>query len=234
MKETWDECLMAPIEYAESVFMEDWFEDYAASGNWNRYWNAMSASSDDEWAQGLTADGDKLFLNDKLLVPKNRVEALIDHWRNAELMQPGRNKMQRDLEWRFEFPPGYYAILNRYCNDCAVCRATKSPNHSTAGNPVSTAIPEAPMRSIVMDVFATPEVTVEGGKYDCIISAVDRPSGYMVVVPGKKSRKKDKKDEHGVGLHAKTVAQAMIRHWLTIFDVHAVICSNRGSQFVGS
>ena len=26
----------------------------------------------------------------------------------------------------------------------------------------------------------------------------------------------------------------MIRHWLTIFDVPAVICSDRGSQFVGT
>ena len=129
-------------------------------------------------------------------MPENRVEALIDHWQNAQLMHPGRDKMQRDLEWRFEFPPGYYAILNRYCNNCAVCRATKSPNHSTAGNPVYTAIPEAPMRSIAMDVFAMPEVTVEGGKYDCIISAVDRHSGYIVAVPGKKTKKKDKKDKH--------------------------------------
>ena len=29
-------------------------------------------------------------------------------------------------------------------------------------------------------------------------------------------------------------ANAMIRHWLTIFDVPAVICSNRGSPFVGT
>ena len=81
--------------------------------------------------------------------------------------------MQQDLEWRFEYPPGYYAILNRYCNDCAVCRATKDPNHSTAPNLVFLAIPEVPMRSIAMDVFAMPEVTVEGEKYDSIISAVD-------------------------------------------------------------
>ena len=142
--------------------------------------------------------------------------------------------MQQDLEWRFKFPPGYYAILDRYCSDCAVCRATKSPNHSTAGNPVYTAIPEAPMRSVAMDVFAMPEVTVEGETYDCVILAVDRHSGYIVAVPGKKSKKKDKKDKHGVGLQAKTVANAMIRHWLTIFDVPAVICSDRGSQFVGT
>ena len=193
----------------------------------------MSAPSNDEWPEGLTEDGDKLFLKDKLLVPENRVEELIDHWHNAQLMHPGRDKMQQqNLKWRFKFPPGYYAILDRYCSDCAVCRAAKSPNHSTAGNPVYTAIPEAPMRSVAMDVFAMPEVTVEGETYDCVILAVDRHSGYIVAVPGKKSKKKDKKDKHGVGLQAKTVANAMIRHWLTIFDVPAVICSDRGSQFV--
>ena len=132
----------------------------------------------------------------------------------------------------FHVPTGVLAILDKYCSDCAVCQATKSPNHSTAGNPVYTAIPEAPMRSVAMDLFAMPEETVEGETYDCVILAVDRHSGYIVAVPGKKSKKKDKKDKHGVGLQAKTVANAMIRHWLTILDVPAVICSDRGSQFV--
>ena len=165
---------MAPIGYVESELMEDWSEDYAALEHWNKYWNAVTAPSDNEWPEGGTEDGDKLFLNDKLLVHENRVEALINHWHNTELIHPGRDKMQCDLEWRFESPPEYYVILNRCCNDCAVCRGTKDPDHSTAGNPVYTAIPEAPMRFIAMDVFAMPEVTVEGGKYDCIISAVDR------------------------------------------------------------
>ena len=89
------------------------------------------------------------------------------------------------------------------------------------------------MRSIAIDVFAMPEVTVEGEIYDCVISAVDRHSGYIVAVRGKKSKKKDKKDKHGVGLQAKTVVQAMIWHWLTNFDVPAVICSDRGGQLVG-
>ena len=232
--ETLEQWMVAPVELVRSVLTEDWSDDYAASEHWSKYWNAVSAPSDDEWPEGLTEDGDKLFLKDKLLVPENRVEELIDHWHNAQLMHPGRDKMQQDLEWRFKFPPGYYAILDRYCSDCAVCRATKSPNHSTAGNPVYTAILGAPMRSVAMDVFAIPEVTVEGETYDCVILAVDRHSGYIVAVPGKKSKKKDKKDKHGVGLQAKTVANAMIRHWLTIFDVPAVICSDRVSQFVGT
>ena len=233
-EETLEQWMVAPVELVRSVLTEDWSDDYAASEHWGKYWNAVSAPSDDEWPEGLTEDGDKLFLKDKLLVPENRVEQLIDHWHNAQLMHPGRDKMQQDLEWRFKFPPGYYAILDRYCSDCAVCRATKNPNHSTAGNPVYTAIPEAPMRSVAMDVFAMPDVTVEGETYDCVILAVDRHSGYIVAVPGKKSKKKDKRDKHGVGLQAKTVANAMIRHWLTIFDVPAVICSDRGSQFVGT
>ena len=85
-----------------------------------------------------------------------------------------------------------------------------------------------------MDVFAMPEVTVEGQTYNCVILAVDRHSGYIVAVPGKKSKKKDKKDKHGVVLQAKTVANAMIRHWLMVFDVPAVICSDRSSQVLGT
>ena len=226
--------MVAPVELVRSVLTEDWSDDYAASKRWSRYWNAVSAPSDDEWPEGLTEDGDKLFLKDKLLVPENQMEVLIDHWYNAQLMHPGRDGMQQEVEWRFKFRPGYYAILDKYCSNCAVCQATKSPNHSTAGNPVYTAIPAAPMWSVFMDVFAMPEVTVEGETYDCVIPAVDRHSGYIVAVPGKKSKKMDKKDKHGVGLQAKKGGHAMIRHWLTIFDVPAVICSDQGSQFVGT
>ena len=89
------------------------------------------------------------------------------------------------------------------------------------------------MRLIPMGVCAMLDVTLEGEVFDFIIFAVDRHSGYIVAVLGKKSKKKDKRDKQGVGLQAKTVAQAMIRHWLTVFDVPAVICSDRGTQFVG-
>ena len=80
----------------------------------------MRAASDKEWPEDLTEDGDKHLLNDKLLVPEDLVEALIDHWHNAELINPGGDRMQRDLKLRFELSPGHYAILNGYCNDCAV------------------------------------------------------------------------------------------------------------------
>ena len=113
MKDTLEESLMAPIDYVESVLMEDWLEDYAASKHWNKYCNAVSARCDDEWREGLTENGDKLFLNDKLLVQEQLGKALIDRWHNAQLMHPGSAKIQRDLEWRFESRRESYAILNR-------------------------------------------------------------------------------------------------------------------------
>ena len=105
-EETLEQWMMAPVELVRSVLTEDWSDDYAASEHWSRYWNAVSAPSDDEWPEGLTDDGDKLFLKDKLLVPENRMEELIDHWHNAQLMHPGRDKMQQDLEWSLQVPTG--------------------------------------------------------------------------------------------------------------------------------
>ena len=222
---------VAPVELVKSVLTEDWSNDYAPSKYWSTYWNAVSAPSDDEWPEGLTEDGGKLFLKESLLVPENRIEELIDHWHNARLMHLGRDKMQQDLEWRFKFPPGYYTVLYKYCNDCAVCRATKSPNHSTASNPVYTAIPEAPMRSVAMDAFAMPEVTVEGETYDCVTLAVDRHSGCIVAVPGKKSKKKDKKDKHGVGLQARTVAMLAVLGLLLVLVLECL--AHPGRRVIG-
>ena len=88
---------MSHIEYVETVLMEDWLDNYAASEHLNGYWNVVSAPTDDEWPKTLTEDADTLFLNDKLAVTQNRVEVLIDDWHNAQLMLAGGDKMQRDL-----------------------------------------------------------------------------------------------------------------------------------------
>ena len=224
-----EEAMVRGIEGVQLVLMEDWSDDYANSDHQLKYWNSLSASIEDDWPEELTDDGEKLFLKHKLLVPENRVEDLIDHWHNVQMMYPGRDKSQKDLESRFLFPPGYYAMLNRYSKACAVFRATKHPNRSTAGNSVYRAIPESPMRLISMDVLAMPKVILEGEVFDCVILAGDCHIGYIMAVLGKISEKKDKSDKHRVGLQAKTVAQAMIRHWLTVCDVLAMICSDRST-----
>ena len=105
---------MAPIEYVDPVLLENWSEDYGPSEHWNKYWNAVSAPSDDELPKGSTEHGETLFLNEKRSVQKTPVQALIDHWQNAQFMHSRGAKMQWYLIWRREFPPEYYAILNRY------------------------------------------------------------------------------------------------------------------------
>ena len=48
------------IEGVQSVLMEDWSDDYANSDHWLKYWNAVSAPSNNDWPEGWTKDGDKL------------------------------------------------------------------------------------------------------------------------------------------------------------------------------
>ena len=162
------------------------------------------------------------------------MEDLIDHWQKAQLMHLGRNKLQKALESSFLFPPGYYATSNWYCKACAVCRATRHPNRSTAGNSVYTAMLKSSMRLISKDVFVMREVTVEGKVFDCVLLTVDRHSGCIVAVRDKTSKKKDKRVKHGVDPQAETVAQAMIWHCFSVFDVPAMICSDSVMQFVGA
>ena len=68
-EETLEQWMVAPVEVVRSVLTEDWPDDYAASEHWSRYWNAVSAPSDDEWPEGLTEDGDKFFLQGQAIGP---------------------------------------------------------------------------------------------------------------------------------------------------------------------
>ena len=68
-EETLDQWMVAPVELVRSVLTEDWSDDYAASEDWSRYWNAVSAPSDDEWPEGLTEDEDKHFPQGQAIGP---------------------------------------------------------------------------------------------------------------------------------------------------------------------
>ena len=156
------------------------------------------------------------------------ISELRSSWASASII---RVKYECMPNSRDHCTPGYYAVLNRYCKVCAVCRATKHQNQSTARISVHKAIPESPMRSISIDVFEMPEVSVKDEVFEFVILAVDRHSRDIVVLRNK-SKRKDKRDKHRVVLQAKTVAQAMIRYCLTTFYVPAVICSDTGTPFV--
>ena len=84
-------------EGVQSLWSEDWSKYYPISDHWLKYWSAVSAPS----GERLTEDRDRLFLKGKPLVPANSVEDLTDHWNNSQLMPPGRDDLQKDIEARF-------------------------------------------------------------------------------------------------------------------------------------
>ena len=103
-----------------------------------------------------------------------------------------------------------------------VCQACNPDNRNVKGEAQWTPVPDQPMESVAMDVFSMPEVHIGKETFDCVVLCVDRHSGYVVAVPARKK-----------GLLAKEVAVMMIRHWLTVFDIPRIICSDRGPQFTG-
>ena len=60
MEDTFEERLVGPVEYVESVLMGDWSDDDAASDHWNKHWNARSAPWNKEWPDALNGDGGRL------------------------------------------------------------------------------------------------------------------------------------------------------------------------------
>ena len=110
-----EEDMVRATEGVQLVLIEDRSDDYANSDHWLKYWNAVSAPSDDDWTEGLTEDGDKLFLKDNLLVPEYRLEDLIDHWHNAQLLHPGRDCLQKGSDFEIFVPSGLLRRAQGVC-----------------------------------------------------------------------------------------------------------------------
>ena len=73
---------------SQSCLREDWTSDYATSEAWAQYYKVISSPDDDEeWPQKLSVEHEKMFLNEKLLVPESRAKDLLDEW-HPELMHP--------------------------------------------------------------------------------------------------------------------------------------------------
>jgi hypothetical protein len=76
--------------------------------------------------------------------------------------------------------------------------------------------------SVAVDLGYMPPVTYEGVKYDCMVLAVDRLSGWTIAVPT--SRK-------GGKVSAKAVAKLVLPAWVEMFGVPSVVTSDQGPQF---
>ena len=111
-------------------------------------------------------------------------------------------------------------LPNKVKSHCQVCAACNPANYSLAGDQQGRLIPDGPMESVSMDAFSMPEVKVGRGTYECVVIVVDRHSRYLVAVLAKKK-----------GLRAKDVADKMIKHRLTMWNMPTTFCSDNAPQF---
>ena len=86
-----------------------------------------------------------------------------------------------------------------------------------------TVMPARLGESIALDIFNLPAVVRHGERFDCMVVAVDRLSGWTVAIPA--CRK---------GLQAKKVAEDMWERWWLPFGIPATVTSDQGPQFVGA
>ena len=70
------------------------------------------------WPAGFRVDDGKLFVFDKMLVPKARMDQVVQERRNQRLVHPGLEKMRFDLKRRFEFTPGLCKAVKAVCGSC--------------------------------------------------------------------------------------------------------------------
>ena len=207
----------------ESCLQDDWTDDYAKSEAFEAEYRAVTDPDDGQkWPKGLTEEDGKRYRNGKLLVPESRVLELCEAWHH-HMMHPGVKKQALDMQRWLEIDQiGLYTAIKKVRKGCSVCQACNPDNRNVKGEAQWTPVPDQPMESVAMDVFSMPEVHIGKETFNCAILCVDRHSGYVVAVPARKK-----------GLLAKEVAVMMIRHWLTVFDIHGTICSDRGPQFTG-
>ena len=78
------------------------------------------------------------------------------------------------------------------------------------------------MDHVAVDLFAMPEITLEGKTYDTMALCVDRESGWIVATP-----------HLNKGLTAEKVARTMYKQW-EMFGIPSRIMSDRGPQFAAA
>ena len=202
---------------------EDWSPAYSTCYWFSETWKSVNAPVS-EWPQGVQLSHGKMYRDGRLCVPGDLVPRVIrEH--HAVAGHPGGQKLWPVLTTRYSFPPRSRAsiLCGKICVQCAYCQAVKEPNFMVQTKIQSTPIPSKLGESIALDVFNLPAVVRKSQRYDCMVVAVDRLSGWVVAIPARRA-----------GLQAQTVAEEMWERWWQPFGVPATVTSDQGPQFIGA
>jgi len=163
-----------------------------------------------------------MYKEGKLMVPTDLVGRVMRQL-HSHFGHPGGPKLWAQLERAYLFPDPAEAkkMAKRVKTECEICQITEASMGPYKAHVRPSPIPPALMSSVCVDLFAMPQVTVGGQKFDTIALCVDRLSGWIVAIPCLDR-----------GLTSQKVATAMFEKW-DIFGIPDVVTSDRGAHFVG-
>ena len=202
---------------------EDWSSAYDDCYWFGELWRLTHTLGSD-WPRGLQLDHGKMYQDGQLCLPTS-VPARVMRAIHAAAGHPGREKLHSLMQPRYAVSPR--STASTLCRDiplqCTICQAAKEPNFPIKTIVQSTPIPARLGGSMALDIFNLPGVVKMGERYDCMVVAVDRLSGWTIAVPSRRR-----------GIQAQSVAEEMWERWWQPFGVPATVSSDQGPQFVGA
>ena len=218
-----DEEVPQALDPHTTVMDIDWSLAYDQCYWFGAWWKATQ-SHDKPWPEDVQVHKGKMYHDGRLCVPLELAGKVIRQHHTA-IGHPGGDKLWTHLLTRYSFPPAARAsaLARQIPTQCVVCQAAKEPNFDVRAKIRPTPVPAKLGDSIALDIFSLPQVMYRGDRFDCIVLAVDRLSGWIVAIPAAKK-----------GLQAKTVAEEMWQRWWQPFGIPSTITSDQGPQFIGA
>lgn len=178
-------------------------------------WRQEARQGDDHWTlrQGL------LLFEGKLVVPHDRdlrARLLDEIHRQAAIAHPGPEKMKKLVAARYYWPE-LTSDVERYGDNCKICKRTKAWRDKTPGLLQPLPIPHRPWQHISMDFRSFPK---DKRGFDTVFVVVDRLTKRPISIPCHKTTT------------AKQMAQLFVDHILRWVGLPDTIVSDRGGQFV--
>ena len=206
-----------------SVMDEDWSAAYQSCYWFQEMWRQVHDPSC-QWPWAVQLDHGKLYREGRLCVPSALVARVIRAHHAAAGHISGR-RLWPQLCIRYNFPPRSKAstVGRSISTQCAICQAVNPPNFPVRTKIQCTPVPARLGESIALDIFNLPAVVRHGQRFDCMVVAVDRLSGWVVAIPARRQ-----------GLQAQTVAEEMWEKWWQPMGVPATVSSDQGPQFIGA
>jgi transposase InsO family protein len=164
-------------------------------------------------------EGEQLIFNGRLVVPNEgdlKARLLDEIHRQPSTAHPGREKTRRLLKERYYWDT-WRRDVERYVDNCMVCKRTKAPRDKTPGLLQPLPIPDRPWQHISMDFCSLPK---DRNGFDAVFAIIDRLSKRPISIPCHKT------------IGAKEMAKLFVTHIYRWKGVPDTIVSDRGGQFI--